>query len=1220
MFSKKGGIIGNIGSGTGGAVSVSNNHIFTSTTLALAITARDSYFTTNPTELVNDVFAICQTSDGVTVRLYKYNLSTTTWQDVSTAIRGEKGETGATGATGPSGTNGTNGVDGINGKDMNWRGDWIGTTNYVFNDAVQYSGSSYYCINACENIVPTNTGYWSLIAAKGVDGEDGAGYSSKGGYNASMAYQEGNVVSKDGSSYSCIQPCLGIEPPNTSYWTLVAAKGDTGISGLTARGAYTTNTNYYINDVVEYAGSSYACYVACKDVLPTDTTKWAILVTKGAQGDQGAKGDKGDVGMVWKDTYDAATTYALNEVVFYNGCSWICVAVSTGNAPSVSSTFWSLVAKQGNPAALSDAGTWAPSTAYTIGAVVTYDGGKYSALVAHTSSATFSPDLSKWVALGGKSSMTDRGIWVTGTAYAIADVATYDGTRYACVSSHTASAAFTTDISSWCKLGVIKGITDKSNWVTGTTYSFNDIAAFDGVRYICVTTHTAGTFATDLSSGYWVITGNTNLLTEAGLWQTGSVYNYNDVITYDFNRFICKKSHTSSVTSFESDRSTYWTMTGISRKVTEKGTYTASQNYVYNDVVTYLGSRYLCINTHTSTTWATDSSNFVVLGSNYTATTLAYGSSSCNQGTTYTTLYPIAAGTWTTVTAAATTNQQTNIVSISGSLQFTITQAGKYRISAQSASTNTNGANWSMTRILLTRASVPTPLSTSPAAWVSSLSATMVSATDTVYDLLVGDVISCQAYTQYAGYMQGGYLTVEQEPSTTVVQAGTLTATDLGFLKAGGSASYTTTASAAVALPLTQVVGSSITYNAGIAYISKTAKYRIKFSTGSTAVDTSGLYKWFIDTSTDGSTWLTLSASASTPPAGVQTFYSPQDLEWMGTLTTGAYIRIRPNASITIGAAGDITTYPVLYIEELPSQSIVMVGDATSIGNAAKVTSIAQSATLSSLSGAGTFYTTTFTNTYSSIILSGQFSDLISTADGLLTVYIKVDGTTVGTLKNWQTMNIHTQVSYEVPVSGLAAGTHTLTFSSPTTTFYSNTNDFITINMAEFAPAGTYFQTSANIVEWQTYTPTLGVYSGTAPTKPTAYTERALYKVIGKTLYIKYTLYYTSGAGAATGTGAYSWSIPSGYTIDTNKVGVPSSIVATTPNYTPLSCISLGLAKVVNLGLITISPSVVVALSSTTIGVHMQDSNNTGLVGSNLWPIITTTPMCYVFDLEIPIL
>lgn len=66
--------------------------------------------------------------------------------------------------------------------------------------------------------------------------------------------------------------------------------------GLTPRGVYAGATDYGVGDEVSYNGSSYVMYVdAPAGTLPTDTTKWSILASKG---DTGATGSTGAAGVV----------------------------------------------------------------------------------------------------------------------------------------------------------------------------------------------------------------------------------------------------------------------------------------------------------------------------------------------------------------------------------------------------------------------------------------------------------------------------------------------------------------------------------------------------------------------------------------------------------------------------------------------------------------------------------------------------------------------------------------------------------------------------------------------------------------------------------------------------------------------------------------------------------------------------------------------------------
>ena len=50
-----------------------------------------------------------------------------------------------------------------------WQGAYSGATAYVADDVVSYNGSSYICILASTNNLPTNATYWNLMAQSGTD-------------------------------------------------------------------------------------------------------------------------------------------------------------------------------------------------------------------------------------------------------------------------------------------------------------------------------------------------------------------------------------------------------------------------------------------------------------------------------------------------------------------------------------------------------------------------------------------------------------------------------------------------------------------------------------------------------------------------------------------------------------------------------------------------------------------------------------------------------------------------------------------------------------------------------------------------------------------------------------------------------------------------------------------------------------------------------------------
>ena len=62
------------------------------------------------------------------------------------------------------------------------------------------------------------------------------------------------------------------------------------VSGPRFTGEYLVGTTYIIGDSVDYNGSSYAAYAVTTGNLPTDTSFWQLLAAKGDTGAAGSDG------------------------------------------------------------------------------------------------------------------------------------------------------------------------------------------------------------------------------------------------------------------------------------------------------------------------------------------------------------------------------------------------------------------------------------------------------------------------------------------------------------------------------------------------------------------------------------------------------------------------------------------------------------------------------------------------------------------------------------------------------------------------------------------------------------------------------------------------------------------------------------------------------------------------------------------------------------------
>jgi len=91
------------------------------------------------------------------------------------------------------------------------------------------------------------------------------------------------------------------------------------------------------------------------------------------------------VGMTWKGTWSSATAYAVNDVVYYNGSSYISILAGTNQNPATATSYWSIMSLAGtNGTAFTWKGTWSSVTAYVVNDVVFYNNSSYISILAGT--------------------------------------------------------------------------------------------------------------------------------------------------------------------------------------------------------------------------------------------------------------------------------------------------------------------------------------------------------------------------------------------------------------------------------------------------------------------------------------------------------------------------------------------------------------------------------------------------------------------------------------------------------------------------------------------------------------------------------------------------------------------------------------------------------------------------------------------------------------------
>ena len=226
-------------------------------------------------------------------------------------------------------------VPGIKGADgdITWEGEWSSSTTYTQNEAVQYNGSAYVCLQGNSNLIPpNNTSAWSLMTSKGDTGPAGAvgsagtitiGTVTTGSAGGSAA------VTNSGTSSEAV---LNFNIPKGVSGTVgiqgaTGAKGDTGSAG--------DNATISIGTITTLAENSNATVVN----VGTDTA--AVLNFGLPMGQTGAQGT-----FRWKGAYNNSFTYGVNDVTYYNGSSYVCVQGTVGNVPT-NTTYWEKMSSAG---------------------------------------------------------------------------------------------------------------------------------------------------------------------------------------------------------------------------------------------------------------------------------------------------------------------------------------------------------------------------------------------------------------------------------------------------------------------------------------------------------------------------------------------------------------------------------------------------------------------------------------------------------------------------------------------------------------------------------------------------------------------------------------------------------------------------------------------------------------------------------------------------------
>jgi hypothetical protein len=272
-----------------------------------------------------------------------------------------------------------------------WQGNWIDSVVYALGAIVEFNAVVYVSLqNQNLNEEPdTSPTFWQATGQ----------VSFAGAWSSIVNYSIGQIVDSSGVFYIALQgpPNLN-ETPATSptFWQPVG-----GTSQFL--GNWSAIVNYQIgNQVIDAAGGGgyYIAIAASLNKQPSaNPADWQLITPGNVSTFQG--------------NYSGAVAYTVGQTVEYQGSQWVCISPTTGNAPSTTSSFWTLL---GSNALFM--GTWNSGTAYTQNMMIDWLGNFYQAIQASTNEQ---PDLNPtfWALTGPDTldNLEDGTIYIRGIQY-----------------------------------------------------------------------------------------------------------------------------------------------------------------------------------------------------------------------------------------------------------------------------------------------------------------------------------------------------------------------------------------------------------------------------------------------------------------------------------------------------------------------------------------------------------------------------------------------------------------------------------------------------------------------------------------------------------------------------------------------------------------------------------------------------------------------------------
>jgi hypothetical protein len=215
-------------------------------------------------------------------------------------------------------------------KGVNYIGPWRATRQYRKNDLATVDGSTWRARRDNLNIRPTASAFdWHVFAAAGNTGPVGATGPQGATGSQGASGPQGATGPTGAAGATGPTGATGAHGPQGDP----GATGTQGSKGLNWQGAWSSATNYAVDDAVQFAGKAYvAIQAGSNNNPPSATAFWSLLAA----------------GPNWLGVWDSGTAYALNDAVSRNGSSYVAIQAGTNQDPVTQTAYWSPLAQKGD--------------------------------------------------------------------------------------------------------------------------------------------------------------------------------------------------------------------------------------------------------------------------------------------------------------------------------------------------------------------------------------------------------------------------------------------------------------------------------------------------------------------------------------------------------------------------------------------------------------------------------------------------------------------------------------------------------------------------------------------------------------------------------------------------------------------------------------------------------------------------------------------------------